>query len=282
VVAGFTSSQLSTHDEQHNMTFPERIRVIYDVNPLVEVICQLRFPPILRVAAEPPVAFQERIRAQYPLYSQRDPVQTMTGIPPELARLLGSTPFAGVPGTHDFSSVDSMWTVSLSRDSLALTCTDYVRWEYFADHLGEPLKALHEIYKPAFYTRIGLRYRDVICRGPLKLPDTPWMELLSPSIAADLGDSSVADRVEKSIHNVVFKVDEHDGKVQIQHGLTPNPNGTEMCYLIDSDFYREQQTETKNAPRVLDAFNEEAGRLFRWCITSKLHDAMGPKPIAPS
>jgi hypothetical protein len=37
-------------------------RVIYKRNPIIGVVCELRFPPILRIAAEPPVAFQEWIR----------------------------------------------------------------------------------------------------------------------------------------------------------------------------------------------------------------------------
>ena len=47
------------------MAFPEVERVIYERNPLDEVICQLRFPAILKID-EPPIAFQEQIRTRYP------------------------------------------------------------------------------------------------------------------------------------------------------------------------------------------------------------------------
>lgn len=45
------------------MLFPPTQRVIYHKNPLVEVVCQLRFPTILKIDAEIPVAFQEAVRS---------------------------------------------------------------------------------------------------------------------------------------------------------------------------------------------------------------------------
>lgn len=50
------------------MPFPESKRVFYVKNPLAEVICQLRFPAILRIGAESPHEFQERIRDHLPLF----------------------------------------------------------------------------------------------------------------------------------------------------------------------------------------------------------------------
>jgi uncharacterized protein (TIGR04255 family) len=37
--------------------------------PLKEVICQVRFPVILRIGTEQPVEFQERIRERFPDFS---------------------------------------------------------------------------------------------------------------------------------------------------------------------------------------------------------------------
>lgn len=55
------------------MPFPPTPRVRYELNPIQEVICQLRYPPILRIGAEAPAAFQEVIRKDYPLYSSVRP-----------------------------------------------------------------------------------------------------------------------------------------------------------------------------------------------------------------
>ena len=50
--------------------FSECERVNYAKAQLAEVICQLRFPTILRIGASEPAEFQERIREDYPRYSR--------------------------------------------------------------------------------------------------------------------------------------------------------------------------------------------------------------------
>ena len=52
------------------MPFPEVERVIYARNPLDQVVCQLRFPPILKIDAEIPAGFQDRVREDYPNFSE--------------------------------------------------------------------------------------------------------------------------------------------------------------------------------------------------------------------
>src|SRR5579883_3208137 len=47
--------------------FPLSPRVIYANAPLVQVIAQVRFPPILKIEGQPPAEFQDRIRRIFPL-----------------------------------------------------------------------------------------------------------------------------------------------------------------------------------------------------------------------
>lgn len=67
------------------MKLPEFDRVIYEYNPLFEVVCQLTFPPILKISHQEPVEFQDEIRFQYPLVERTQPQ-----IPPEIARLFNN------------------------------------------------------------------------------------------------------------------------------------------------------------------------------------------------
>ena len=69
------------------MSFPDTPRVIYNKNPLAEVICQLRFPSILLIDAGLPAGFQERIRAMYPLFADRGEQGPI--VPSEFGKLLG-------------------------------------------------------------------------------------------------------------------------------------------------------------------------------------------------
>ena len=44
----------------------EQSRQIYRRRQLLEVICQLRFPDILKIESTAPAEFQDQIRAEYP------------------------------------------------------------------------------------------------------------------------------------------------------------------------------------------------------------------------
>jgi hypothetical protein len=125
--------------------FPVSPRVIYAVNPLVEVVCQLRFPPILRVDSEPPAAFQEHIRSQYPVLLPRtDGTQELpAGLPSQVAeRLRSSIAARNRRVGYDFISADGVWTAGLTREFLALGTSRYERWEAFRAQLTRPLEAL--------------------------------------------------------------------------------------------------------------------------------------------
>jgi len=262
------------------MPFPNSERVIYDRNPLAQVICQLRFPSILRIDAEVPAGFQERIRQQFPLCQGSEDMELLqVDFPDQIKKVLGTElPFRSAKSIHKFTSEDGDWQVSLTRDWLALTAFNYKRWEAFWEKLEIPFAALNEIYSPRFLTRVGLRYQDVIRRSDLDLENVDWSDLLQPHIAGEL-DSPLESAVEHVHRQIRICLEDEAGHVQIKHGFARQGESAEVCYLIDSDFYTEQRTEVNNAQAILNEFNRYAGRLFRWCITDPLHSAMGPQPI---
>lgn len=251
---------------------PETPRVFYAKNPLEEVLCQLRFPAILRIDTEPPARFQERLRPAFPVLKESGVAQADVPIPAEVIRFMGLSGGA----VFNFTSQDENWTAGLSRDFLALSARKYESWELFKRQLDAPLAALLEEYRPAFFTRVGLRYRDVIRRSVLGLDGVPWSKLLKPHVAAELA-SGAEDEIEQVAHQFDMRI--AGGRVRVQHGLGKDPGG-EIVYVIDADYFNSERTETGNAIRTLDNFNRIAGHLFRWCIADRLDAAMEPGPDA--
>ena len=257
------------------MPIPESQRVVYEKNPLDEVICQLRFPAILKIESQAPAGFQEAIRKEYPVFEEPQGLPVERGvqpIPPEVLRAMGLK----VTPVYKFKSADDRWSVALARDFVALTDGDYETWETFKAHLEAPLAALQSEYQPAFFTRIGLRYRDVIRRSELGLTDVPWGDLLAQHIAGELG-SLVEKDVEAMQRQVEIRLE--TGRVRAVHGLARDEGTNESVYVIDADFFVEGRTEAKDVQATLKLFNRNAGRLFRWCIRDRLHAAMGPRPL---
>jgi uncharacterized protein (TIGR04255 family) len=259
--------------------FPATPRVLYSRNPLIEVVCQLRYPAILKIDSEIPASFQERLRASFPLLAEEEE-ETTVEIPEELARLLRSAKASqSTRRIWRFASEDELWTVGLTRDSVSLSTESYAQWEEFRSKLALILTALHEEYHPSFINRIGLRYRDLILRSKLGLKDVSWSELLKAHIAAAYTAAPFYAAINNAAHVVNAEFPSEKTKLGLRHGTARNPESEEAAYLIDIDFYTEEKTEVKDALDRLDHFNRMAGRLFRWCITDKLHEAMEPKPL---
>lgn len=262
------------------MAFPEVPRVIYERNPLELVLCELRFPRILRIDAEIPSQFQDSIRNAFPFYEPRSVLDLPLGLPPEMVKAISQgLSLGGGQKSHDFIDRSRNWTVSLMSDKLTLSCTKYERWEGFKEFLRAPVLALNDIYCPPFYVRVGLRYRDVIKRDSPELVDAAWKDLLKPWIAGPYASDAVEDDIERAAHQVLIRLPDGHARILINHGLVQEVPSGRWAYAIDSDFFDDRQTEYNDVDERLDFFHQHAGRLFRWCIADRLHEAMRPRPV---
>ena len=226
------------------------------------------------------MAFQELVRVDYPFYELKSAVQFPSGLPPEIAQMVSADlPFAG-QRSHEFASQDRAWNLKLNRESLALTCATYTRWEDFRGRLAGPFQALVAQYQTPFCTRIGLRYRDVIRRSRLDLQDVPWNQLLKPWVTGALAPVETVDDVENMQAMAIIRLPPEASKTQVGFGLAQDPTqNNEIVFFIDADFFTEQQTDPTDVFQRLDALHKQAQLLFRWCITDRLHQAMGPHPL---
>lgn len=262
------------------MPFPKSPRVIYEKNPLERVICQLRFPPILKIDLELLAEFQDALRKKFPLFVEES--APTIELPLEFQRLPFEIISSLSPEGHKrytFKTADEKWVINLERNFIAITAREYARWEEFREYFESPLKVLKEIYDPAFFSRTGLRYRNIIRKSVLGLEDVSWSELLNPKIAGIIKDKDLS----QFIHNINGKIEivlaDGDSLVRINHGLVRHNSSGEICYLIDNDFFTEQNIEVDHALEKISYFNQRSGNLFRWCITEKLHTAMGPTVV---
>src|SRR5260370_13691628 len=128
--AAASASQTNAGVLLADLPVPEFPRTLYDKNPLEFVICQLRFPPVLKIEAELPSGFQEAVREIFPLFSDARPqLGLATGIPPEFSKILGARLPATVPRSYEFTSDDAICQITLTRESLALPLRTNKRWE---------------------------------------------------------------------------------------------------------------------------------------------------------
>lgn len=257
------------------MPFPETDRVLYQRSPLRQVICQLRFPPVLRIGAESPANFQELIRKVYPSYRQNPAAPEVFG---GVGTVFQFRPLPVQGSVHEFSDNESTWKVTLAVDFVALQTDSYNRWEEFSRRLEHVCETTKQCYGPTSYSRVGLRYIDVIQRSEIGLDGRPWSELLQPHIAGEFASPAVADDIQRAWRELLLGLPDGQSKVRIRHGLATAEPSPEQCFMIDSDFFRDSRTEIADADGILREFNRRAGHLFQWCIQPALQVALGPRP----
>lgn len=151
-------------------------RVKYNKSPLVEVIFQLRFPTILSINSKQPVDFQEKIRECYPLYQEEIEQQNELFIAPDgnPAQIRQSQ-----NKNYSFISADGLFKVNLTSSFIAISTMGYTQWEDFTRHIEFVVPLFEEEYRPAFYTRVGLRYVDAITSIGKRYPFRKIVRFLS-------------------------------------------------------------------------------------------------------
>ena len=252
-------------------------RCVYGANQLGEVICQLRFPEILTIGVNVPVAFQEAIRDEYPQYSARKeaPAPKLSGTP-------GNFTVENQPTTinYQFVSEDGVWRVNLTSKFISLACSRYTCWEDFAGKLDKPLAAFIQIYKPAYFERVGLRYLNFISRKELALEGTPFSGLISPCYLGPLADEEVKE-ADTSRCSVDAELGLRGGcrvKLHAGPGLVKR-NGQqdqEVKFIFDQDLFMPGKVPVNLSAGALQTLHAQAWSIFRGAITDTLHDAMEP------
>jgi uncharacterized protein (TIGR04255 family) len=266
--------------------FPEAKRVIYKTNPIVELICEFRFPRILKINENEPVEFQERIRTKYPINKITSGHQGQVTI-----EMSNNTVDAPLPRfshseekikNHQFFSADNTLMVNLNSTSLSIATQKYEKWEKFSPQINEVLGIFVDIYKPAFYERIGLKYVDAIQKSKLNLNNkTPWGKLVKPHTAGYFANKELAQFVKNYMSTVEIDIDE-GAVAQIRTFLahvtdmkkTIPVGPSEIAFIIISDLFFLRK-DLENAAKSVDYLHSVAYRLLRSIITDKLHNAMG-------
>jgi len=260
--------------------FSSEARCVYRENQLGEVICQLRFPEILTIATTVPDAFQEAIRAEFPqfLRRQESPAPKISGIPGNLA-LQNQPPAIN----YQFSSADNIWRINLTSKFISLSCSKYTCWEDFAAMLDRPLAAFIQIYKPAYFERVGLRYLNFISRFHLGLDGVPFSRLITPCYLGPMAEEDVSE-ASCSRCGVDAELSIRGGcrvKLHAGPGLVKK-NGKqdqEVKFIFDQDLYMPGQVPVNLSAGALQTLHSQAYSIFRGAITEKLHEAMEPEAI---
>ena len=262
-------------------------RVVYEHNPLAEVVCQVRFEKLGDLGDSETAALQaEFAAAGYPNFGEEVSFGFAQQFGPD--GVAAQAPVA-LPQTRirHFSSTDAVWRVSVCSEFVALTCLKYSGWGDFLPRLISVSQAFLDKHPEAKPSRLGLRYKDVVEREPLGLEGVPWHDLIQPFLLGPLAPNALATgqtATDADVGNFLSQtlLRLHDAMLLLQSSLLASVDGQRRAFLIDADFYNEGDLELDllTKPDILTArlesLHANAGALFRRGITERLHHALRP------
>ncbi|MBI5544705.1 MAG: TIGR04255 family protein [Deltaproteobacteria bacterium] len=225
-------------------------------------VCELRFPTLLELETESPVAFQKALRKEYPHYESNLDVQFEVG---------GN---AVSQRRHLLRSKDKRWTIALRPFALTIETFTYSNFEDLLSRLEFVLKSASSLLDTDFFTRIGLRYINAL---PVKDDDpSDW---LNPALVSSL-KTGVFGRPSRYWHET--RGSAKSGFYSFRHGFQgivdpaqpPTPGTGATDYLLDFDLYAEG-VEFKDVIGTVKTFHSEGYALFSWSLGSKAREYLG-------
>lgn len=242
--------------------------------PLVRVIAQVRFPPILSIAERSFVGhFQEAIREKYPILQ---PEQTQ-GLIFGPQGLIQTEPQV----IWRFADADGNWRVSLASDFISLETVAYSSRSDFLERLENVLLAVDKHIKPQIVERFGLRYINRLVSQEMK----DISKLVRPEIAGILA-TELGENVHQTINESLFNLPEGQEQIIARWGLLPanatiDPAAvepvTEPSWVLDLDMSLSTQRPFSVEGLVSEGqrFAERIYTVFRWVVNDDFLQQFG-------
>ena len=244
--------------------------------PLVRVLAQIRFPPILSIGNESSVAdFQEALRADYP-YLRREEVGSFHIMPGQSSNISRA-----VIWRLSDRQEQAIWCVSLGVDFIALETSRYSSRDDFLGRLRAVLKSVETYFYPAEARRVGLRYINRLEREAVERVS----DLICPGVWGIMQPSGgTPDSLRNATAHLMTQAQllAVEGVIQGRWGsLTANATYdpdvlqpiTEVSWVLDLDMF---------APNALpfrsEAFAKRIYSVFRMMVTDNFLKFYGGTP----
>lgn len=221
----------------------------FQKNFVKSAICELRFPTVLEFGeARLPPTIIKALRKSYPNVE------------------IGSEVSLGAPGplaqstVHVMRSLKGGWAVSFKQSAMTLEVQKYTGYEEFRRRVVEVIDATSAAIDSDFWTRVGIRFVNVIEQG--EDPASGW---INERLIGPLGAGVFKNVAEYS--GRLASVSEEGGFL-LQHGLRIVEGKDFPAYVLDIDTFCNTTTLDKTL-NELDSLHVQAFNVFEWALGDK-------------
>ena len=249
--------------------FPEYKEIPLENPPIAEVICQVRFPPILRIANQQPAEFQDKVRKRFPnlefgqeLLIQMNP---LSHAPPDTA---------SGPRLYHFKTEDGAYNATLAPDFFSLSTKAYSHWIDFSEYLSFLTSAMLEVYDISKSTRIGLRYFNQFTLENTGVSKAKQLwEYLRPELRSHWCTDAWEEPIETLSHLVLSNGPNE--RLAIRFGYSSVDN---VRSLLDLDYFVEDRLDL-NAQTLIqqcERYHHIIYNAFRWAVPEEKLTSFNP------
>lgn len=261
--------------------------------PLLRVLCQVRFPRLARLIADPdakvPNAVALALDEEYPQFERGHEVAfaiTQDG----LSQTQGPNPI------WRLISADGDWTATLAGESLALETSRYTDRADFLARLLRVVSVLADHVNVPRLERIGFRYTNRVAEDLVPLDEL--RSLVREPMLGGLGVPLNGQKCMVGMNEATFDMAPGTGAmptelsdcVQARWGLMPSngqldvslPPYPQPCWMLDIDSYRMYRQLPGPSSLTsgfltdeVDALSMRAYRFFRWAVTGEFLTRFG-------
>lgn len=236
------------------LSVPHVESVRYSHNFIKTVVCELRFPTLLDLEMTQPVKLQQTLRKEFPIYEKQKSVGLSAG---------NSVSSENI---YSFRTVKDESTVALRSSTLSVETHAYTEFSDFYDRLERVLKAAEKLIDTDFFTRVGLRYINMV---PVVMSDG-LDEWINPRLIGALSDNVFGD-IEQ--YGSELQGDTDSGKYSLRQALKHRSEG-KAEYVLDFDFFKENVKLVDTLDLVRE-FNKTNFSLFHYCLGRKAIELLG-------
>lgn len=242
--------------ERAAASIPRLERVEFERNFIRTAVCEIRFPTLVELQEGEPLEFQRRLRKEYPIV--------------DAGLNLGAS-HEGLTPVKLMRSKDKRWTLALRASSLGIETSRYVGFADLRDRVARAVDLVGDLLDTDFFTRVGLRYTNVLTVGGASLAS--WVR---PTLVADLEEGQYGD-AEEYWHQIRLRT--ASGGLLLRHGLSKGLPRADREYSLDIDAYAES-VDWSALQETLAALSRDAFSVFSWCIGPAAREHLG-SPKSP-
>lgn len=249
------------------------MRRIYANPPLLEAVCEFKFPAESNWDITIPGLLYETLKKEFPV-KEKDTIGEL------VIHKMPNGQFQQIMNSHErisFLTIDKKTTVNVAPFTLSIhQLKPYSKWEDFRHHIDSALNALKKNMTITSFERIGLRYVNniAISQATIKLEEFfNFRPFIGPGLPQELNGFTTNCAVQ-------YEGGKNVCNLRLATQASPLPDNA--SFILDIDYFLNQpkSINVADVDNWLNNAHATCNILFEGCTTDKLKSLFGEKANA--